>query len=89
VAARRAVEQDDPSLVVPVSGHELEENGLLWLANRALHPFGYALTLSADLMTPDELMAVRTDDPSGFEFAPSLEQEGRQRFRAFLDSRRR
>lgn len=74
----------EPLPVAVVSSGELEEDGMLWLANRALHLFGYALVTSSE----GELQAVRTDDPLGFEFAPELEREGRARFNAFLERRR-
>jgi hypothetical protein len=73
-----------------VSSKAFHENGLLWLVNRALHPYGLALMLVADV--EDGEMVVRDDaafypvstgDPLGFMFTEEQENESRARFLRF------
>lgn len=72
-----------------MDAREFQESGLLYLANRALHPFGVALavTREEDGNVRDELDIISTDDPDGFVFAEEDEVEARGRFRAWLRER--
>lgn len=86
--------------IVPVSVKEFHSAGLLWLANRALHPFGYALSIQVvledgsapnyhDPVVVEEagIRVVRTTDPLGLVFDEASEDECRGRFFAWLAGR--
>lgn len=87
--------------IVPVSLQEFHDAGLIWLANRALHPFGYALSVQAvveadehgDWLGPARvveeagLRVVRTTDPLGLVFSEESENRSRGRFFAWLAAR--
>lgn len=73
---------------------ELEESGLLWLANRALHPFGVAIAVTqiideetGEKSYDDALMAWSVDDPGGLMFSAESEETCRHKFFAWLASR--
>jgi len=64
-----------------MTGEEFQRSGLLYLANRTLHPFGVAIavTVEDDGTVRDELTLVTTDDPAGFTFSEDAENESRRR----------
>lgn len=65
---------------------EFQKSGLLWLANRAIHPFGIALAVTVDEHGAyDEGVAlISTNDPVGFVFDDEQERSGRQRLAAWI-----
>lgn len=70
-----------------VLAQQVFDSGLLWLANRSLHVFGYALGVSVD----DErrvngLMLYQTYDEEGVLFGEDLEVRGRRKFRFWFGS---
>lgn len=69
-----------------MTGDEFQRSGLLYLANRTLHPFGVALAVTIDEggSVRDELILVATDDPSGFTFDDQTEAESRHRLAEWL-----
>lgn len=69
-----------------MTGEEFQRSGLLWIANRALHPFGVAVavTVDEDGSVADELTIETTDDPTGFVFTDADEDEGRRRLAAWI-----
>lgn len=83
----------------PVSVREFHDNGLVWLANRALHPFGYALSVQAtvdpdvpgsyEIVEEAGVRVVRTTDPLGLMFDEKTEDESREKFFAWLSARPR
>lgn len=56
------------------------DSGMLWLANRALHPFGWALGVSSAGGKVTGLTLTLTSDPEGFLVPPEAEIEARRRF---------
>lgn len=60
---------------------EFQQSGLLYLANRTLHPYGIALAVTVDAFgkIQDELTLITTDDPNGFVFSEEQENECRAR----------
>lgn len=82
--------------VEPVSVQDFHDAGLLWFANRALHPFGFALMVQAEVdggtvvVNEDQgLRACRTTDPAGFVFSVAEEDAARLRFFAWMAERAR
>jgi hypothetical protein len=61
------------------------DNGMIWLANRMLHPFGYALgvTLNEHGKVTGFNLHYSTD-PQGVWFGEDLELRGRRKFYAAL-----
>lgn len=56
------------------------DSGMLWLANRALHPFGWTLGVSALDGKVTGLTLTSTSDPEGFLVPLEDEIESRRRF---------
>lgn len=65
-----------------MTADEFQRSGLLWLANRAIHPFGVAIAVvrNEDGSIQDGLTLIETDDPNGFVFSEEQENECRVRF---------
>ena len=64
-------------------GQRFYDEGMLWLANRSLAPFGWALSVSVDSETGGKVLGLglmRTDDEEGFVLTVEQEVEARRRF---------
>lgn len=79
---------------------EFSDAGLVWLANRALHPFGYALAVAVERQDGEEidydnlkviegagLRVVKTTDPLGIVFSEQEEDRSRAKFFRWLATR--
>lgn len=67
---------------------EFRDSGMLYLANRTLHVFGFALAVERDEDGhATELYVVETDDPLGLTFAEAQENEARGRLFEWLRNR--
>lgn len=57
--------------------------GLIWLVNRTLHPFGYAIGVTVNNSTDLKVTGFNlhhSTDAQGITFGEDLEMAGRQRF---------
>jgi hypothetical protein len=67
---------------------ELRESGLLYLANRAIHPYGVAISANVDEHgRVTSLAAIETLDRMGFTFPEAAENEARRRLFKWLEKR--
>lgn len=85
--ARERARQPNPAISA-FDLTELRNSGLLFLANRAIHPFGVAIAANVD----DDgrvgsLTAIQTRDPLGFTFPDAAEDEARGRLLVWLRRR--
>lgn len=78
-----------------MSLEEFHKSGLIWLANRALHPFGVALAVQVvaeEGSDPEDgevlaMWPVRSTDPLGLIFTEESENDSRGRFFRWLATR--
>ena len=69
---------------------EFRTSGLLYLANRTLHPFGIAIAAHAEEDGKvSALSVVETTDPLGFVYPEQTENEARKRLLTWLARRGR
>lgn len=72
-------------LPTPPGGHitqALLDEGILYLLNNTLHPFGYAL--GVEFNADDQIVGLilsETDDPEGFTYSDEDHARGRRRLR--------
>lgn len=75
---RGPVKEGDNSLDVAQRMYDL---GLIWLANRTLHPFGFAMGVTVDEEGKVTALHLHySADPLGINFDNNLENRGREKF---------